>query len=384
MTLKLEANPSDRVRNERAGCARYRPRTLRSASLGLALAVYAFAGLASAQDTEPGSVALRVAIHTTQPVYLPDGGVRLRFELGNTSDAPVMIPIDPALALDGVGLPAELILGTPEQPALQVTYEDEPAVDVLPPQRPTNAAEGAHELKLAPHGFVGTELDLQKHHRAARYPGLYTVQWRPLGGQAGQATVQFRVETRKQAIVVTDYGKLTFTLDYERAPRNVENFLELVRTGFYNGKTFHRIVTGFLIQGGCPKGDGTGQRPDGRTVPAEFTSTPIDVGTLVMARRPNDPNSASCQFFMALSRLAQLDEQYTVIGQATDDESLRTLQQLATVAVDRRDRPVEPVVIRSVNLVDDALGINRRLELGSPASASTPTDASAPTRPRDN
>jgi cyclophilin family peptidyl-prolyl cis-trans isomerase len=71
-----------------------------------------------------------------------------------------------------------------------------------------------------------------------------------------------------------------------------------------------------------------------------------------MARKPNDPNSASCQFFIALVRAEDLDEQYTVIGQAQDAESLRTLQQLAALPTDEKHRPLRPVLIRSVSLVD--------------------------------
>ena len=93
---------------------------------------------------------------------------------------------------------------------------------------------------------------------------------------------------------------------------------------------------------------------DGKTVPAEFSDTPIELGTLVMAHKPDDPNSASCQFFIALARLEDLDGKYTVIGQARDDESLRTLNQLAALPTNRSDRPVKPLVIRSINLVDAA------------------------------
>jgi peptidyl-prolyl cis-trans isomerase B (cyclophilin B) len=191
--------------------------------------------------------------------------------------------------------------------------------------------------------------------------GDYRVEWRPLGDRVAAAAATFRVLARKDAIIVTDYGKITIVLDYERAPGNVLNFLELVDEGFYDGKILHRIVPGFVIQGGCPKGDGTGMRPDGKTVMAELHPIPVRLGTVLMARKPSDPHSASCQFFIALDRLEGLDGEYTVLGQAGDSESARTLRELSSVATDRRDRPISPVTIRSINLVDTTPSQARRL-----------------------
>jgi cyclophilin family peptidyl-prolyl cis-trans isomerase len=161
-----------------------------------------------------------------------------------------------------------------------------------------------------------------------------------------------RVERRKDAILITDQGKITFSLNYDQAPRNVENFLELVRSGFYDGKTFHRIVPGFLLQGGSPTGDSTGVRPDGRLIPAEFTNAPVEQGALMMARKPADPDSASCQFLIALDRLPDLDGKYTIIGHARDAESARTFQTLSAIPTNKQDRPLQSVIIRSIKLLD--------------------------------
>ncbi|MEP0843044.1 MAG: peptidylprolyl isomerase, partial [Phycisphaerae bacterium] len=88
----------------------------------------------------------------------------------------------------------------------------------------------------------------------------------------------FRV---KQATLQTDYGDMTLRFFPDVAPRHVENFLDLAQGGFYDGLTFHRIIQGFMIQGGCPYGTGTGNGP--RRLPAEFNDRPHQVGTLSMA-----------------------------------------------------------------------------------------------------
>src|SRR5262245_45418098 len=128
----------------------------------------------------------------------------------------------------------------------------------------------------------------------------------------------------KQATFHTDFGTMTAHFFPDVAPQHVENFLSLAESGFYDNRTFHRIVKGFMIQGGCPKGDGTGNGP--RRLPAEFNDKPHVVGTLSMART-NDPNSASCQFFICLARADFLDGQYTVFGELVDDASRQTLQK---------------------------------------------------------
>ncbi|MCK4341345.1 MAG: peptidylprolyl isomerase [Phycisphaerae bacterium] len=335
-----------------------------------------------AQDTPGGpeeSVEpLRAELRAVTPLYPLEGPLRLRFTLVNTSDEPVNIPLgEPIRGADGIVLPLEVALGTPEAPVLSVSFDDEDRVAVQPLTSPGEPAKGSRRLRIAPHGSVGADLDLRFYHQAARYPGAYRVEWRPLAGRLGTVSTQFKVEPRKDAILVTDYGRITFVLEYDQAPRNLANFLELVREGFYDKKTFHRIIPGFVIQGGCPKGDGTGLRPDGKLIPAEFHDAPVELGTLLMARKPSDPNSASCQFFIALARLEQLDGQFTVIGQAGDEESLRALQKLAGVETDRRDRPAPPVKINSINLVPIEEPRVRHLEIRG-ARASTPGTSKKP------
>ena len=98
------------------------------------------------------------------------------------------------------------------------------------------------------------------------------------------------------------------------APKTVDNFVALAKKGFYNGLTFHRVVPDFVVQGGCPKGDGTGG--PGHTVPAEFNARKHVRGTLAMARSQH-PDSAGSQFYITYGATPHLDRNYTVFGQVT-------------------------------------------------------------------
>ena len=153
-----------------------------------------------------------------------------------------------------------------------------------------------------------------------------------------------------KAIISTGLGDLTVELWDDVAPRHVENFLTLGRDGFYNDLTFHRIIPGFVIQGGCPKGDGTGG--PGHTVDAEFNDRPHVPGTLSMARS-SDPNSAGSQFFICLTRekCQHLDGQYTAFGQVT--EGLDIVKQLGAVATDANDHPRTPLALKSVTPIEE-------------------------------
>ena len=116
-------------------------------------------------------------------------------------------------------------------------------------------------------------------------------------------------------LIETDRGKLTIELLPDVAPKTVARFTELVKKGFYNGLTFHRIVSKFLIQGGDPAGDGTGG--SGQTIPAEFSEKKHKAGTVGMART-KDPDSADSQFYICLEPQPFLDGKYTVFGQVVE------------------------------------------------------------------
>src|ERR671927_1958414 len=128
--------------------------------------------------------------------------------------------------------------------------------------------------------------------------------------------------------MVTNHGEIKLELFDEDAPKTVENFRELAGKGFYDGLIFHRVIKGFMIQGGCPQGTGTGG--PGYTIKAEFNNTPHEAGVLSMART-NDPNSAGSQFFICLERTPHLDRQYTAFGKTADEESKKVALAIGSV-----------------------------------------------------
>lgn len=311
--------------------------------------------------TQPAGADLEPRVTVIKSLATPDDPLWIQFTLSNLSDQAVEIEV-PA-GDDGVGLPRGLVLGPSDAPSLTISFNGEKAEPV---PGVAALAQPTQTLRIAPRAVIGVTLNLRDLWRQARYIGEYRVEWRPLAGRLGCGAASLRVEPRKLAILVTDYGKVTFKLAYDRAPRNVENFLELVRGGFYNGKTIHRIIPDFALQGGSPTGDSTGTRPDGKLVPAELSPEPFDLGTLAMARKPDELNSASCQFFVTLARISELDGLYTIIGHASDDESQRTLRRLATVATDNKQRPVHALYIRSISLVDDEIPAAARRSAAQP------------------
>jgi peptidyl-prolyl cis-trans isomerase B (cyclophilin B) len=145
----------------------------------------------------------------------------------------------------------------------------------------------------------------------------------------------------------TGMGPIRLQFFPAAARGHVENFLALSQIGFYDNLTFHRVIDGFMIQGGCPRGDGTGD--GGYKIPPEFNSIPHVAGVLSMARSA-DPNSASTQFFICLATHKHLDKNYTAFGKVIDEESMATIKAIGSVAVDGRDRPNKPVVIKKVTL----------------------------------
>ena len=120
-----------------------------------------------------------------------------------------------------------------------------------------------------------------------------------------------------QVTMTTSEGEITLELWNDVAPGHTENFLKLVDDGFYDGLAFHRIIPGFMIQGGCPNGTGAGG--PGWQIKAEFNDREHQPGVLSMARS-QDPDSAGSQFFICLTRenCRHLDGQYTASGKVTD------------------------------------------------------------------
>lgn len=156
------------------------------------------------------------------------------------------------------------------------------------------------------------------------------------------------------AILETSKGTIKIKFFPEIAPETVKNFVELSRKGFYDSLTFHRVIPGFMIQGGDPLGSGLGgesYKGPGTTVKAEFSDKLEHIhGAVSMARKGDDINSASSQFFIVQNAQGfhQLDGDYTVFGQAY--EGLDVVDTIVKVKRTSNDMPIEPVVIKKVTI----------------------------------
>ena len=155
-----------------------------------------------------------------------------------------------------------------------------------------------------------------------------------------------------KAIIETNkFGTIKVELNKEVAPLTVDNFVKLVNKGFYNGLTFHRVIKGFMIQGGCPKGNGTGG--PGYSIKGEFATNGVNNplkhtrGVISMARAM-DPNSAGSQFFIMHQDAPYLDGQYAAFGKVI--EGIEVVDAVASVKTNYYDMPLEKVVIKQIKI----------------------------------
>ena len=148
----------------------------------------------------------------------------------------------------------------------------------------------------------------------------------------------------------TTAGKILLDVYPDVAPGHAKNLIGLTKIGFYDGIIFHRVISGFMIQVGCPEGTGTGG--PGYKIPAEFNKTKHEAGILSMART-SDPNSAGSQFFICLTRegTAGLDNQYTVFGKTADKASLDVVQKIGASETNASDRPLKEVKIKTGKVI---------------------------------
>jgi peptidyl-prolyl cis-trans isomerase B (cyclophilin B) len=148
-------------------------------------------------------------------------------------------------------------------------------------------------------------------------------------------------------------GDITIRLNKKAAPKTVANFEKLVEEGFYDGLTFHRVIRGFMIQGGCPKGTGTGG--PGYTIEGEFAANGFENplahkrGVISMARSM-DPNSAGSQFFIIHADSPHLDGQYAAFGKVVS--GMEVVDAIANSKTDFSDKPIVPVVIEKAYVIE--------------------------------
>ncbi|MES2695573.1 MAG: peptidylprolyl isomerase [Verrucomicrobiota bacterium] len=165
----------------------------------------------------------------------------------------------------------------------------------------------------------------------------------------------------ENAVIKTAYGDMTLAFWPDVAPKTVENFKKLAREGFYDGTAFHRIIKGFMVQGGCPNtktgaGGMPGTGDPGYKVKAEFNAKKHVRGVISMARSQH-PDSAGCQFFICHGDASFLDRQYTAFGQlVAGDDVLEKIANIPTKSGGggEKSTPVERVEVKSITLVPAA------------------------------
>ncbi|MBR6523624.1 MAG: peptidylprolyl isomerase [Clostridia bacterium] len=159
----------------------------------------------------------------------------------------------------------------------------------------------------------------------------------------------------KVLIEMENGGKMTVELYPKFAPQTVENFENLVKEGFYDGLIFHRVIEGFMIQGGDP--EGTGMGGSGKNIKGEFKANGYPENTLKHSRgvismaRSMMPNSASSQFFIMHKDAPHLDGQYAAFGMVTD--GIEVVDEIASVQTNPMDKPIVPVVIKKMTLIEE-------------------------------
>lgn len=157
----------------------------------------------------------------------------------------------------------------------------------------------------------------------------------------------------KIKVVMENGGEFTIELYEEYAPATVENFVNLVEEGFYDGLIFHRVIAGFMAQGGDPTGTGMGG--SGVNIPGEFRSNGFGANTLKHERgvismaRSMAKDSASSQFFICFEDAPHLDGEYAAFGKVT--EGMEVVDGFADVPTDYMDKPTEPIVIKSMTKI---------------------------------
>lgn len=151
------------------------------------------------------------------------------------------------------------------------------------------------------------------------------------------------------------YGRIVIELRPDLAPKTVERFKQLVREKFYDGLTFHRVLPAFMAQTGDPKGDGSGG--SGQNLPAEFSKEPHVRGTVSMARKASDPNSADSQFFIVIRETSDLNGKYTIFGKVIDGMDHVDRIKKGSKALDGRV-VVNPDKIKQMRIAADVIGKN--------------------------
>jgi len=259
----------------------------------------------------------------------------------------------PSRFIDGASYQVTVQIDVPAEGASVPAWMMTPAAFTLD-GKPLGDRKNKADVGVAPGASLTLTFDLAPHIQGSKVYGGKDFQLGLDGAAAADVVVAKAADpdtdfmtmpveelARYQVVMTTNRGDMVMEFWPEAAPGHVRNFLDLCHTKFYDGLTFHRVIPGFMIQGGDPLGSGGGNGP--RTLQAEFSTDEQYKhvrGVLSMARS-GDPNSASCQFFVMHQSAPHLDGQYSAFGKCVD--GLDTLDRIVSAPRDMQfNKPTEP------------------------------------------
>jgi peptidyl-prolyl cis-trans isomerase B (cyclophilin B) len=258
----------------------------------------------------------------------------IKLTIANESHAP-NVAFDRADVLSS----RSLVAATYEKKGHWVTIHDEPA---------------GGKLELRPGESFAITFKVTMPEALTKTPSGLLVQWVGRGALDGlrsnELTVAIREDKNPTAAIDTSEGLIVLELWPDKAPNHVANLLTLAKSGFYDGKLFHRVIPNFMVQTGCPLGTGTGD--PGYKIAAEFNDTPFAKGVLGMARA-GDPDSAGSQFFICVADspdVKSLDKKYTAFGRVIEGQDVADKIAASPRDMQKGDRPYKDVVMRRVTV----------------------------------
>jgi peptidyl-prolyl cis-trans isomerase B (cyclophilin B) len=211
----------------------------------------------------------------------------------------------------------------------------------------------AGRVELRPGETFSMDVRVLLPEALTKTPTSLLVQWVGSGAleslRSNEINVAVRSDQNPTATLETSEGTIVLELWPEKAPNHVANFLTLAKSGFYDGRIFHRVISNFMVQTGCPQGTGMGD--PGYKIPAEFNDTSFGKGILGMARA-DSPDSAGSQFFICVAdspQVKSLDKQYTAFGRVIEGQE--AADKISMVPRDmQKDRPYKDVALRKVTV----------------------------------
>jgi peptidyl-prolyl cis-trans isomerase B (cyclophilin B) len=265
---------------------------------------------------------------------------------------------------EGGTLVAKIEIQAADKPAKLDAWMLEPAAFAVN-GKPLSERKGG-QIQLAPKSKLTLEIDLGQLIAAA--PAFdkknFKLSYGPESIETEEIEVSYMQSAQKgldfmkmpveelanyHVTLKTNQGDIELEFWPDVAPNHVRNFLDLASSGFYDKTTFHRVIPGFMIQGGDPQGTGTGNGP--RMLKAEFNDRKHEPGVLSMARSQS-PDSASCQFFIVHKKSTHLDGQYTAFGKTIKGQDV--VDKIAGAKRGANDKPNEPQVIEKATVVKAA------------------------------